>query len=206
MKPTTRIAIAGLLSAAGAALNAFAAEMNGTPCETTSEPVAETQPEPVKQKRTRAVKEEPAPVETAAPAEEKAVVTQVAEVQVAAGGGEIVSEEDYLELKDLIEPLVKGGQGLQVKNIIKQFSNSEKMREIRAAQKDDFVKEIKEISQYVNGKAIAELKVLTDPLVKGGQADEVNAIITKYSKTGKLNGIVAAQKAAFEKDIEAISL
>ena len=144
MKPNTRIAIAGLLSAAGAALNAFAAELSGaTPPENPSEPVAETQPEPTKPKRTRAVKEEaPAPTEPTAPAEEKAAPVEAKP----AADETIVSEEQYQELRALIEPLVKGGQGADVKTIIAKYSDSGKLREIRAAQKAAFEKDIEAIS------------------------------------------------------------
>ena len=145
MKPTTRIAIAGLLSAAGAALNAFAAELSGaTPPENPSEPVAETQPEPAKPKRTRAVKEEQASVaETTAPAEEKTAPVDGANDNDSA---RIVSEEQYQELRAMIEPLVKGGQGADVKTIIAKYSDSGKLREIRAAQKAAFEKDIEAIS------------------------------------------------------------
>ena len=66
MKPTTKLAIAALLSAAGAALNAFAAELNGggeaQPTATSETPAAE---KPVK---TRKPKETAQPETTATPA------------------------------------------------------------------------------------------------------------------------------------------
>jgi hypothetical protein len=109
MKPTTRIAIAGLLSAAGSLLNAFATEFGdvevttspGTPKKTRGRTPAETNtPPPV---------EPPAEPAAETPAEESA----------ATEGG-----KTYEELRAIIEPLVKGGQGEEVKKVIAKYSQA----------------------------------------------------------------------------------
>jgi hypothetical protein len=104
MKNTTKVAIGGLLSAAGAVLNAFAAEFGG----------GEVQPEAEAPKRGK--KTTPAPVvETPvnpAPAETAAEPETPAE-----GEG-----KTYDELRALIAPVVKDGQGEEVKKIIKKYA------------------------------------------------------------------------------------
>lgn len=47
-------------------------------------------------------------------------------------------------------------------------------------------------------------RALIEPLVKGGQGEDVKKVITKYSKEG-LKGLPADKQADFEKDIEALS-
>lgn len=107
MKPTTKVAIAGLLSAAGAVLSALAAEYSGATCPETVAPVA---PDPAKPKKT--------------PKAEKPV-----EKPADPAPGEISQEEpaaetegkSYEELRASIEPLVKAGQGEDVKKVIAKY-------------------------------------------------------------------------------------
>jgi hypothetical protein len=105
MKNTTKVAIAGLLSAAGAVLNAFAAEYSGSD-------VSHPEAEPPK----RGKKTTPPPVvETpATPAPTEAA----AEPEAAADG----EGKTYDELRALIAPVVKDGQGEEVKKIIKKYA------------------------------------------------------------------------------------
>jgi hypothetical protein len=106
MKNTTKVAIAGLLSAAGAVLNAFATEYGG----------GEAQPEaePPKAKRGKAA------AAAATPAAETAeTATDVAAEPEAAVEGE---GKTYDELRALIAPVVKDGQGEEVKKIIKKYA------------------------------------------------------------------------------------
>jgi hypothetical protein len=105
MKNTTKVAIAGLLSAAGAVLNAFAAEFGGE---------AQPEAEAPKAKRGKAAATAPT-VETpatAAPAE------TAAEPETATEG----EGKTYDELRALIAPVVKDGQGEEVKKIIKKYA------------------------------------------------------------------------------------
>lgn len=103
MKQTTKIAVAGLLSAAGAVLSAFAAEFNGGEAE----PAAET---PAPKKTT---KKTPTP---AAATEEKPAETEEKKEETVG--------KTYEELRALIEPLVKAGQGEDVKKIIAKYSEA----------------------------------------------------------------------------------
>jgi hypothetical protein len=114
MKNTTKVAIAGLLSAAGAVLNAFATEFG-------SEAQPETAPAETPKRGTRKTgtaaalsapfgnAETPA---TPAPAE------AAAEPEAAAEG----EGKTYDELRALIAPVVKDGQGEEVKKIIKKYA------------------------------------------------------------------------------------
>lgn len=106
MKPNTRIALAGLLSAAGSLLNAFAAEFGADAPEAATPADA---PTPKRGKKTTEKPAETAPVEPAAepPAEEPATM----------GEG-----KTYEELRALIEPLVKAGQGEDVKKVIAKYA------------------------------------------------------------------------------------
>lgn len=54
------------------------------------------------------------------------------------------------------------------------------------------------------GKTLEELRALIEPLVKGGQGDEVKKVIAKYAP--KLSEIDPKDHAAFSKDIEALSM
>jgi hypothetical protein len=59
-----------------------------------------------------------------------------------------------------------------------------------------------------NGKTYEDLKVLIDPLVKGGQGPDVKTIIAKYAVGGgglKELATLPQHHAAFEKEIEALS-
>lgn len=108
MKPTTKVAIAGLLSAAGAVLSALAAEYSGATCPETVAPVA---PDPAKPKKTPKAEKpaekpadpEPEPETPAAPEDKQE-------------GG-----KSYEELRASIEPLVKAGQGEDVKKVIAKY-------------------------------------------------------------------------------------
>lgn len=101
MKPSTKAAIAGLLSAAGAALSALATEF-GEPTETT-EPVTP---------RTRKPRGNSA---SAPPAEPEPEPQPEPEAEKPAG-------KTYEELRALIEPLVKEGRGEEVKKVISKYS------------------------------------------------------------------------------------
>lgn len=107
MKNTTKVAIVGLLSAAGSLLNAFALEFAGDALEA-AEP-----PAPKKGKKAT-----PPPVET--PTETTATDVATAEEPVATEGG----GKTYEELRAIIEPLVKGGQGEEVKKVIAKYSQA----------------------------------------------------------------------------------
>ncbi len=110
MKTNTRIAIAALLSAAGAALNAFAAELNGNGGEAqpTASPETPAAEKPVKTRR---------PKETAQP---ETPVTP-AEPEAPAEPAEEATGKTYEELKAEIEPLIKNGQGPAVKKLIAKY-------------------------------------------------------------------------------------
>jgi hypothetical protein len=105
MKNTTKVAIAGLLSAAGAVLNAFATEFGGS----------EAQPEAEAPKGKRGKTAAAAPtVETPA----TAAPETTAEPEAAAEG----EGKTYDELRALIAPVVKDGHGEEVKKIIKKYA------------------------------------------------------------------------------------
>jgi hypothetical protein len=110
MKPSTKIAIASLLSAAGAVLSALAAEYSGDIPET---PEPET-PAPKKPRGGKAV------AGAAGPTEPATATETVAEPAAAAEG----EGKSYEELRALIAPLVKDGQGEEVKKIIAKYSDS----------------------------------------------------------------------------------
>lgn len=106
MKNTTKIALAGLLSAAGSLLNALAAEYSGADApESTAAPVAPDPAKPKKAPKAEKPAEKPA---DPAPTEET--------TEASAEGG-----KSYEELRALIEPLVKGGQGEDVKKVIAKY-------------------------------------------------------------------------------------
>lgn len=110
MKQTTRITIAGLLSAAGAVLSALASEFSGAPTQETSDAPAAPAEKPTKPKKEKAAA-------AATPEPEKKEET-TAEEPVEGG-------KTYEELRALIEPYVKGGQGEDVKKLIKKYDPSE---------------------------------------------------------------------------------
>lgn len=165
MKPTTRIALAGLLSAAGSALHAFAAELGGSTPAETSEPAAENTTKeaaaeaPTRKPRKAAAEKpvapaepEPQPEPTAAPVEPEP--TPEAE-------GETQEEKDarYAKNRALIEPLVKGvkvegseteykikPQGGAVKAIIKKYSPTEKLPDLPLDKQADFEGDIEALT------------------------------------------------------------
>lgn len=113
MKPNTKIAIAGLLSAASAVLAAFAAEFNGEPAEATT-----NTPEAPKTRKPRAAKtEEPAAAEAAA-AEPEPATEKPAETSP--------EGKTYKDMQDLIRPLVtqSAEMGAEVKKIIAKYSET----------------------------------------------------------------------------------
>lgn len=113
MKPNTRIALAGLLSAAGNLLNAFATEFGA---EAPASPEAAATPEAPKRGRKPAAA---APAQPETPAEPAAPETPpVKETTVTQ------TEEDYQKLRAIIEPLVKGGQGEDVKKVIAKYATN----------------------------------------------------------------------------------
>jgi hypothetical protein len=112
MKPTTKTAIAGLLSAAGAVLTAFAAEFGGAmPPDAPAEPATPADPP----KPAKAKKEKPAPAPATEPEPEQPASEPAGESEEAPTG------KSYEELKALIEPLVKEGRGEEVKKLIKKY-------------------------------------------------------------------------------------
>jgi hypothetical protein len=97
VKPTTRNSIASFLSAAGSLLSALASEFDST------EPADNT----------------PAPAPTPKPRAKKETGTPAAAAAEETTGG-----KTYEELKALIEPLVKDGQGPAVKKLIAKYDPS----------------------------------------------------------------------------------
>lgn len=112
MNKNTKIALAGLLSAAGSLLNAFAAEFGEGVSETS------TPAEPPKTRKPRGAAAEK-PAETAPPAETTTTETAAVEEPATTGEG-----KTYEELRALIEPLVKAGQGEDVKKVIAKYSQT----------------------------------------------------------------------------------
>lgn len=120
MQKTTKHAIAGLLSAAGAVLTALAAELGVETTETTTTP--ETP------KRRGRPPTTPAPAETAPPA--------ATEPEPAANTG-----KSYEELRAMIEPFVKEGRGEEVKKIIAKYSSGG-LKTMEAKHHADFEKDL----------------------------------------------------------------
>lgn len=124
MNLTTRTALAQLLAAAGATLNAFAAELGATPF-TSAEPEAQPETPAVKTRKPREPKAEK-PVEPE-PEEQKAAVTKT-----------------YDDMKAVIEPLVKEGRGAEVKATIAKYSPT--LKEMDPAHYAAFEKDIEALS------------------------------------------------------------
>lgn len=179
MKPTTRIALAGLLSAAGSALHAFASEMcDGIPAAdpapaglgasvppgTITSPSADIPNIPVeaptrKPRKTAAEK----PVAATEPEPQPEPIPAPAEPEPAPEAeGETQEQKDarYAKNRALIEPLVKGVK--------------------------------------VDG---SETEYKIKP-----QGGAVKAIIKKYSPTEKLPDLPLDKQADFEGDIEALTM
>ncbi len=133
MNLTTRTALAQLLAAAGATLNAFAAELGATPF-TSAEP--EAQPE---------TPAEPAPVKTRKPREPKAEkpVEPVAEPEPEQEQPKL-NGKTYDDMKAVIEPLVKEGRGAEVKATIAKYSPT--LKEMDPAHYAVFEKDIEALS------------------------------------------------------------
>ncbi len=149
MKPTTRIAIAGLLSAAGSVLTAFAAEFSGaTPQETSDTPEpsspaeAPTTPKPKKPKApVREVVETPAE-----PVEEKPADPAPAAPAAPAG---TVTNPDYDRMKKLIEPIVTGDSEelkKQLKAIILKYSPNGGLKTMEAKNHAAFERDLDGLS------------------------------------------------------------
>lgn len=125
MKPHTRIAIAGLLSAAGAVLTAFAAEFDcgGTcPDNKPADPATPAEPPAPKTRKSKTTPVEPPadPAPEPAAAEEK----PAAPAPVAAPAG-TVTNPDYKRMVTLIQPIVTGDSEdlkRQLKAIIYKYS------------------------------------------------------------------------------------
>jgi hypothetical protein len=131
MKNTTKVAIAGLISAAGAVLNAFAAEFGSE---------AQPETEAPKAKRTK-------PAAPAATVETPATATPetTAEPEIAAEG----EGKTYDELRALIAPIVKQGaeQGEEVKKIIRKYAGENgTLRTLEARHHAAFEKDIQALS------------------------------------------------------------
>lgn len=124
MKPNTRIAIAGLLSAAGSLLNAFAAEFGEGVSETS------TPAEPPKTRKPRgAAAEKPVdpPAETTTTEAAAAEPEKPAETPAATAPAGDITNPKYEEHRALIMPLVKGDQSTaelraEVKKIVEKYS------------------------------------------------------------------------------------
>lgn len=165
MKQTTRIAVAGLLSAAGAALQAIASEISGaTPVET-SEPTVETAtqpdaPAPTKKPRKAAAEKPAETVATPAEPEPKATAEALAELEPL-GDGESQEDKDarYAKNRELIGPLVKGvkkegseteyaiqPQGLKVKTIIEKLSPTGKLPDLPLSKQAEFEGDIEALT------------------------------------------------------------
>lgn len=107
MKPTTRIALANLLSAAGSLIDAFAAEVGGP--DSIQGEVTGQQPEAPAPKKTRGKA-------AATPTTEKPADPAPTEETKTEGG------KTYDDLRAMIEPLVKAGQGPDVKTVIAKYA------------------------------------------------------------------------------------
>jgi hypothetical protein len=115
MKQTTRIAIAGLLSAAGSVLTALASEFNS---EAPASPESAATPTPEPAKPVKAKKEKPAaPVVEEKPAEPE-TPAESAEEPSASG-------KTYEDMKAVIAPLVQEGRGEEVKQVIRKHAGAE---------------------------------------------------------------------------------
>lgn len=159
MKQTTRIAVAGLLSAAGSALQAFAQEICDTiPAgEPATDPVTTQTEAPTKRGRKPAAEKPvtptpetgPQPEPTPTPAEEPKEEGESAEAK----------EARYQRNRGLIEPLVKGvkkegseteyaiqPQGQAVKAIIKKYSPTEKLPDLPLDKQADFEGDIEALT------------------------------------------------------------
>lgn len=121
MKPTIKLAIAQLLASAGAVLSAFAVEMGGSANEPAEPQTSTPEPQPEKVKRGRTAKPQPEPAQEPQP-------EPAAQPETPAPGsadeGETPQGKTYEELRALIEPLVKGGQGAEVKKIIAKYGTT----------------------------------------------------------------------------------
>jgi hypothetical protein len=106
MKPTIQLALARLLAAAGALLNAIATEYSGD----TPDPAPPAETPKTRKPRTPAAPAAETPAEPTAPAEP------------AAPAEETTEGKTYEDLKALIAPLVKDGQGEEVKKVIKKYA------------------------------------------------------------------------------------
>lgn len=172
MKPTTRIALAGLLSAAGSALHAVSQELlEGVPATAENSgwhdqngpcPAPDSEPAPAaptrKTRKAAAEKPvaptepEPQPEPTPAPAEPEPAPEAEGETQ---------EEKDarYAKNRALIEPLVKGvkvegseteykikPQGGAVKAIIKKYSPTEKLPDLPLDKQADFEGDIEALT------------------------------------------------------------
>lgn len=127
MKQTTKVAITGLLSAAASVLTALAAEFGNSAEEATT-----TTAEPASKRGRKAAAaapaQEPAPAETAQPDPAEPEVTG----------------KTYEELRALIKPLVEGGQGAEVKQVIQKYAAS--LKEIQPKDHAAFEKDIAALS------------------------------------------------------------
>lgn len=134
MKPSTRLTIAGLLSAAGAFLSALANEFSSE-APASAEAAAAPTPEPaaLKAKKTKAEKPAPEPEKV----EEPATPAQPESAEEPTG-------KSYEELRALIKPLVEGGQGAEVKAVIGKYAAS--LKEIQPKDHAAFEKDLAALS------------------------------------------------------------
>jgi len=142
MKQTTRTALAGLLSAFGAALNALAAEISAGE-ESTPEAAA---PPKTRARKSVAAQEtvagNPEPSTSAPPASKGETA------QTSNGAAEESPEENtkrYEANRALIEPIVKSGNGPAVKNVISKYSTNG-LKELPIANQAAFEKDLESLS------------------------------------------------------------
>jgi len=132
MKPTTKLAIAALISALGDTFKAIAAELSGAtaPAETQSDPATPEAPA------------EPAPVKTRKPREPKA--EKPVEPEPTTTEQPKLNGKTYDDMKAVIEPLVKEGRGAEVKATIAKYSPT--LKEMDPAHYAAFEKDIEALS------------------------------------------------------------
>jgi len=140
MKQTTKLALAAFLNSSAGLLSALAADLSGAtpaPADPVEAPAA-TAEAPAEEKKTRtkkAVVEKPTE-----PVVEKDAEEPAAEEKPATTG------KTYEDMKAVIEPLVKAGQGAAVKAVIAKHSPTGKLVDMDPAKYADFEADIDALS------------------------------------------------------------
>lgn len=119
MKLSTKLTIAHLLTAAGSVLTALATEMSGGETVTGHQTLSgdPVDPPTVKRGRKAAAVEQQQPV-TGEQQPSETEATAEASTNGAATG------KTYEDMRALIEPVIKGGQGAEVKKVIAKYSQT----------------------------------------------------------------------------------